>query len=210
MRKLLLCSLLLLLVTVAQLPATPVLCTTLATLQDYLNADSGGGCYVQDKLFTNFTYSGGGVSASNVAVTATLSLLPGIDIHGFTFVPKTVWTSAFKLDYDISVIPPSPEVIVSALDQYNVGPGANAATLSSTKSNGVVFNLTSANATESAAFSPLTTLHSSVSATIPANAFIISLEEQYEQEVMTAEPVTLLLIGSGLAALGILRRRITV
>lgn len=210
MRKCLLCLLLLLVVAGAQLSATPVLCTTLATLQDYLNANAGGGCYVQDKLFSNFNYSGGGVSAGNVQVTATLSLLPGIDIHGFTFVPNTVWTSNFALGYDISVIPPSNKAITAALDQFNVGPGANAATLTSAKSNGITFNLTSGSATQSATFPAVTTLHSAATATIPANAFIISLEEQYQQEVVIAEPMTFLMIGTGLASLGFLRRRFVV
>ncbi|HVX67735.1 MAG TPA: PEP-CTERM sorting domain-containing protein [Bryobacteraceae bacterium] len=190
--------------------ATPVDCTTLSNLQQYVDQSALGGCFVQDKLFTGFTYTGGGAeTASDVKVSATLSTLPGIDIHGFTLVPDLVWTADFTVGYTISVMTPNSGVsIVAALDQINLGPLGNATTAVSTKSNGEVYNLNQSALTQSSGFSGVNSLSSMTSVTIPEGSFLISLEEQYTQTVENIpEPGTLLMITGGLLGLGFFRRR---
>jgi hypothetical protein len=184
------------------LAALPVDCTSLTNLQQYLNQSALGGCIVQDKLFTNFTYTGGGAeTASKVNVLATLSVLPDIDVHGFTFTPASVWTTGFTLGYTISVHPPSAGVAIFAVsDQINLGPLVNATTAVSTKSNGVVFNLSQANSTLSATFADVASLSSSTRVTIPRNGYLISLGEQYV-EMQIPEPVTWSVAGLGLLGL---------
>ncbi|HEX8985929.1 MAG TPA: hypothetical protein VF767_10865 [Bryobacteraceae bacterium] len=192
--------------------AAPIDCNSMSNLQQYLDQSALGGCMVQDKLFTNFTYAGGGTeSASQVSVSATLASVPGIDIHGFTFVPKAVWTSDFTIGYTIGVIPPSGSVIVAALDQINVGPLSNAASVVSTKGNGQVYTLDqTAGVTQSSLFAPVTSLSSSTTATIPAGAFLISLEEQYTQRLgpEVPEPATVTMLAGGLLGLLLIGRRL--
>lgn len=190
--------------------ATPVDCTSLSNLQQYVDQSALGGCFVQDKLFTGFTYTGGGAeTAADVKVAATLSTLPGIDIHGFTFVPDLVWTADFTVGYTISVMQPNSGVsIVAALDQINLGPLGNATTAVSTKGNGQVYDLSASGLTQSSAFTGVSSLSSMTQVTIPSGAFLISLEEQYTQTVESIpEPGTLLMITGGLLGLGFFRRR---
>jgi hypothetical protein len=194
------------------LSATPVDCSSLSNFQQYLDQSALGGCFVQDKLFTDFTYTGGGTeTASAVKVTATLAVIPGIDIHGFTFVPDQVWSSSFSLGYTISVMTPGSGVnIVAALDQINLGPLGNATTAISTKGNGAVYNLDMSTLTQSSGFAPVSSLSSFTQVTVPTGAFLISLEEQYTQTVESVpEPGTLLMITGGLLGLGFFRRRKT-
>ncbi len=190
--------------------AAPISCDSLSTLQQYVDQSAQGGCFVQDKLFTDFTYSGGGTqTASKVNVTATLSEIPGIDIHGFTFVPTQVWTTGFVVGYTVSVMDPGTGTsITAALDQINLGPVVNGTTAISTKSNGQTYNLSQANLTESSNFPAVTTISSSTTVTVPTGSFLISLEEQYTQTVgQVPEPATFAMIAGGLIGLRFLRRR---
>ena len=67
--------------------AVPVECTSMNTLDQFISQNAGGGCFVQDKLFTDFSYSGGGsVTASDVDVATAFGI--GTDIHGFTLTPE--------------------------------------------------------------------------------------------------------------------------
>ncbi len=189
--------------------AAPINCNNLTTLQQYIDQSAQGGCVVQDKLFTDFTYTGGGTeTASNVSVTATLSMIPGIDIHGFTFVPAQVWTTGFTVGYTVSVLEPTTNAITAALDQINLGPVLNGTTAVSTKSNGQVYNLSQSNLTVATVFPAVTAITSSTAVTIPTGSFLISLEEQYTQTLgQVPEPATFALIAGGLIGLRFLRRR---
>ncbi len=197
--------------SVLSIQAAPIGCDSLSNLQQYIDQSALGGCFVQDKLFTNFTYSGGGSqAASNVQVTATLSELPGIDVHGFTFVPQRVWTSGFTLGYTTTVMnPASGTMIVAALDQINLGPVVNAATATSTKSNGVVYDLGQGpGVTQTSSFPGVTSLGSSTTVSVPSGSFVISLGEQYTQQLGNVpEPATFGLIGAGLIGLMLVRRK---
>jgi hypothetical protein len=121
--------------------AVPIACTTMTTLDEYIGQSVAGGCFVQDKLFNDFSYAGGGaVTAADVGVTTVFEVLPTTDIQGFVFAPVAgAWTTNFTLGYSIAVFPPDPTVnIVGAKLQINTGLPNTAASATSTKSNGLV------------------------------------------------------------------------
>jgi hypothetical protein len=185
--------------------AVPVSCTTMTTLDQFIAQNPGGGCFVQDKLFSDFSYSGGGsVTASAVHVATSFGV--GSDIHGFTLTPAPgtgVWTTGFSFGYTITVSPPDPSLgIAGASLQINLGVLSNPASAVSTKSNGVVQTALFGSATDVDVFAPVPSLSSSTVVTIPTGGFLISLEEHYVQGVVP-EPQTALLIGSGLAGLAL-------
>ena len=211
MRKILVLALLALMFSTAASAVAIVtpLCVNSMTLANLIGT---GGCYVQDKLFSNWSYSGGGaVTDANVGINVIFSPVSGIDIHGFTFTPTGgVWVEGFTLGYTISVLPASDFSITGATDQFMLGPLSNASLARSLKDGGTVatFNLSQGVTTQSATFPGVKSLTSLTTVTIPEGAlnFVASLEEDYVQMVIP-EPVTMILIGSGLLGLGFIRRR---
>jgi len=74
--------------------AAAPLCTTLTTLQDYVNQGSGG-CTLGDKLFFNFSYlysTGGNPNVAASAVTVTTAVTNGGLDYALTFTGN--WTSS--------------------------------------------------------------------------------------------------------------------
>lgn len=194
--------------------AAPIYCGTVAnTMTALIATNETGGCFVQDKLFTNWSYSSveGGTGSNFVGFNIIFSVLPTLDIHGFSFAPVDgVWTKGFSLGYTISVIPGNQMTIIGATDQFMLGPlPTNSSTGVSTKSNLVLpFNMAWPNQTVSALFDGVTSINSSTVVTIPGgiNDFVASVEEDYTQRAIP-EPMTFVLIGTGLVALGLIRRK---
>jgi hypothetical protein len=197
----------------ANLAAVPIDCNGLTTLQEYIDQNAAGGCFVQDKLFSNFSYTGGGtVSADEVDVDVIFSVLPTTDIHGFTFTTiqgVPVWTVGFTLGYTISVEPPSPLITITAAQVQGLfGTQPNPATIVSTKSNGVVLNSAQGAETDTAIFAGVPSLASSTTVTIPLGGALQSLEENYSQ-TFVPEPGSMILLGLGFTVLSWgLRRRL--
>jgi len=195
------------------------LCVNTMTLATLIGTE---GCEVQDKLFSNWSYTGGGaVHAENVGINVIFGTpVSGIDIHGFTFAPTPagsglggVWVADFTIGYTISVLPWSSFYVVGATDQMMLGPLANASLARSLKGpDGTIatFNLSQAGVlTQSATFSGVKSLESSTTVTIPTGGaanFVSSIEEDYVQANIP-EPMTFGLIGTGLLALGFIRKR---
>jgi hypothetical protein len=193
--------------------AAPIYCGTVAnTMTALIATNATGGCFVQDKLFTNFSYSTveGGTGSNFVGFNVIYTPLPTIDIHGFSFAPVDgVWTKGFTLGYTISVIPGNAMAIVGAADQMMLGPdSSNTSTAVSTKSNGPIFNMSFPAQTVSAMFAGVSSIDSMTVVTIPGgiNDFVVSIEEDYTQRAIP-EPMTFVLIGTGLVALGLIRRK---
>lgn len=185
--------------------AAPVPCQTLRTFQDYLNQNAAGGCRVADKLFTGFTYDGGGaITAEHVGVFVVLNVGPGFSSEGFLMAPiGASWTSDFSIGYKIEIDPPAPGTSITAASLLgNFGPPGNLATAESVKSNGATLEVGLGTAADSAAFSGVQSLESATAVTIPTGGLLISLEEGYTQTSLPVpEPSTLLLMLTGGLAL---------
>jgi uncharacterized repeat protein (TIGR01451 family) len=110
------------LLATASAQAVPVPCPQQTTLAALMSLNASGGCFVQDKLFTNFAYSLGGNDAALVSATLVFHLVPGQDVHGWTFAHQGAWTSGFTLSYTVDVNPPNPAVAITASkDQIDTG-----------------------------------------------------------------------------------------
>ena len=178
--------------------AVPIPCTSpgMITLADYITQSASGGCFVQDKLYTGFSYSGGGaITAANVKVKVVFSGTPTgpMDIHGFVLTTGTVspvWTVGFTWGYTISVSPPNPSInINSAKLQANFGNlSPNPASATTTKGNGLIQNASLGSETDNDSFAPVQSLTSSTTVTIPPGGFLISLKETYTQQTTVPLP----------------------
>jgi len=175
--------------------AVPIDCTTMTTLAQYITQSADGGCFVQDKLYTGFSYSGGGaVTAANVNVKVVFSGTPTgpMDVHGFvltTAVLSPVWTVGFAWGYTISISPPSPSVIINSAkiqgDFGNLVP--NPASATTTKSTGLGQTVSLGSETDIDSVASVASITSSTTVTIPPGGFLISLDETYTQGVPTAD-----------------------
>jgi len=203
------------LIPVASLQAIPISCAsvTLQTLADYITQSAAGGCFVQDKLFTNFTYTGGAdVTAADVNVDIVFSVTPGTEIHGFVFNTPALgtWVSGFTLAYTISVDPPDPQInITGAKTQGNFGINANPASVTNTLGNGVVQTVLLLDETQIDTFAGVQSLTVSNVATIPLRGSLISLENNFVQTLtgVVPEPASTVLMGVGLLAVAALVRK---
>ena len=197
-------SMALILMLASSASAVPVNCMTLNTVADYVTQNAGGGCFVQDKLFTNFSYTGGGtVGAGLVGVDVVFSVLPTQDIHGFILNPAAgaVWNTSFTFGYTIAVNPPNPAINITGAElQINLNITArNPTTAVSTKGNGQVESTSSVLLTDTDLFAGVQSLTSSTVVTIPTGGFLISLEEDYIETInRISEPATIIVLGSGL------------
>src|SRR5688572_14389598 len=114
MRKLLLIAFLVLGTTTAF--AVPVDClAALGGLQGQLSALTSlgpDGCFHQDKIFYNFTYTGAGATqhpASSVNASHVFQVLPDQAIHGWLIAPVAgQWTQAFTWGFNVRVCSPPP------------------------------------------------------------------------------------------------------
>ena len=193
--------------TAAVLPAVPIVCPQSGALS-VLIAMSADGCQSQDKIFSNFAYTG---DVAATAVNFNLVLQTGTsDIHGWSFIPETAWTVGFTLSSDITVAPGNPYLaIILSKDQMNSGGVPNGITINDTQTGVGVLALTGTIGGETVFSSGynLQTVHTSSIATVPQGRSLLSYEQDWFEGAIP-EPVTFVLIGSGLLGLGLLRRRV--
>jgi hypothetical protein len=229
MKKLLLLVTILMVATTV-LSATPTTqCTAATTLANLISYNSTGGCVSQDKIFSNFAYtpvsSPFSISAGNVDVTL-VAILGANDTHGWSFTPANGqdWITGFTLSYTISVVPglATGVKIYQSTDQINTTPKPNQVLvtdiqtglgLGDTNPGTMTVNGTSV-FTETAATGVYndSSVHTSstLSFTNPARTKggLITYEQDWYEVNSAPEPVTFLLIGSGLIGLTFLRRRL--
>jgi hypothetical protein len=219
----------------AMLQAAPIACPTTANLAQLIAlSGTGNGCFIQDKLFNNFTYTNlSGTGATPAAdVGATLVFQPGSnsqDIHGWIFAPTTgPWTTGFTLGYSIATVAGSGVVITAAKDQSNTGllPNGDIVTDTQTPSSpgpggtmvaGSPVTLTTmgtaGHETDQITFSPsATSVTTSTSASIGSGGILQSYEQDwFESAGPTSVPepagFTYGLLGSGFLLLGLMRFR---
>jgi hypothetical protein len=110
MRKLFLAGFLVLSTTAAR--AVPADCLgvlggSAGNLQSLLNTNAGGGCFHQDKIFSDFVYTGAGAAqqpASMVNASHVFQMLPSQDIHGWLISPiGGTWTQAFNFGFTVTI-----------------------------------------------------------------------------------------------------------
>jgi hypothetical protein len=202
------------LILAGALSAAPVACPTDTTLAALI-ALSGptGGCFIQDKIFNNFAYTGTTAAAS---VDTTLVFTPGpgtTDIHGWVFAPVGgPWTAAFTLSYTIMVAPSAgAPVIVATKDQINTGLLPNSVVVTDLQTPDVgspVTLITRGIAGQETMQVPLSSagmVRTSTTATIPSGNLIQSYEQDWFQAGVP-EPASLYSLAGGACVLfGLLR-----
>ena len=77
-----------LMASVASLHAA-VACSSIVTVQDLLNSNSAGGCTIDDKLFSSFTYTPLAGAPAASAVDATLFASPATLTFGWDIGPPS-------------------------------------------------------------------------------------------------------------------------
>jgi len=218
MKKVLLLSSLLALGAVASygLPA----CVNGGTLDTYI-ADGATGCFIGDKIFANFSYSGAGTDPVASSIQVGIDDKPNIYQFGIQLQSATtVWTSGFTLSYTIVVDQPSCVAlygvgsncaIIAAQGAFQGALAPNSAALTDVLTPGGTISLndltTGAN-TLQIGFSPVTSTSVTMTATgESSSAPIDGFGLDVYQTSAIPEPVTMSLTGLGLLGLGIFGRR---
>jgi hypothetical protein len=192
---------------------------TMAALETNMN--SVDGCYIGDKWFTGFSSSGFADLSLLQAEINNLQNPPDPDFHGFTFLSAPgdfIGPGVYQIMYSVVVDPAFPLQYINAhslginvsggltpisYDITGVGPGGVVVAPLSAQGGVLAGNIVPSTQ------GPITfTLGLSVG----AGRSITEFEHQIFQETQTVppeipEPATYLMLGSGLLALALLRRR---
>jgi hypothetical protein len=195
----------------AAAPAMAVDCSTITTLDELISS----GCTIQDKVFSNFSYSATNPldAAANIKASAVFNAGPTTDQHGWTFTNANgLWSAgSFTLSYTISVAPGYPTVtIFQSIDQILDGAiGTALPSITDTQSVGTltVNNLTAGNLTASLAYPGVTSVTTSSVATVGENGLQSYEQDWFEQTRAVPEPSMLLLLGFGLVSVAGFRKK---
>lgn len=217
------------------LSAAVVDCSTLTNLQALITQSTptgnrADGCFSQDKLFWNFSYTSSGNSPNAAGVSAAViqQIGSGVDIHGWNF--SAVWAQAvsgaplspFSVSFTIQVCQAAdvcfgnvtPGTLINLADAtYAPSAVSPAGPETVTWSNGSTVTLSSGNAGPlpangiiglgSGVSTPIT-----VTASFSGTGAITQTALRFYETVPTGvpEPATMLMFGLGLAGLGIIKR----
>lgn len=230
MKRALICIVVLAFFGLATAQAALIDCSNLATLQALIDQNVNGGCISQDKIFSSFSYSGGGTqTAANITVHNVAVLVPGQDVHGWSFAPTAgVWTTGFTLSYDITVAPRNPGlVIIQSKDQINSGittavsmfdtqtngPGGSPIGISPVTLLGASVETVFLGGDAETNYPGVTTIHTQSVATIGKSkkgvqGELQSYEQDFYEGLSIPEPAPYFLLAGGLMLLGLASKRV--
>jgi uncharacterized repeat protein (TIGR01451 family) len=174
---------------VASVQAVPIDCSdpSLTTLDDLIVQSASGGCFSQDKLFTNFAYTGSDPTSLIAAQVIFQTGVNGQDIHGWTFAKLSgAWITGFTLSYTVSVFPPNPLVTIAASkDQIDTGLIPNGTSLTDTQSVGVLNlnGLSTANETGQMSYGGVASVTTTSVFTIPAGSLLVRYDQLFVENM---------------------------
>jgi hypothetical protein len=185
---------------------------TMATL---LGTNATGGCYHENKIFSDFVYAPGDVAADQVFATHQFNF--GVQrFHGFVFEAAGGFITPFTIGYTVTIcdsiaqgcLAPNPNVFIVAFKgQINSGLVPNESIFSGTITPGGPFAMAGiSTGTEGSQVSTGLVKTATVEGTFNGSGDLASVELDFFQTTVP-EPTTLALIGSGLLCIGFLRRR---
>ena len=196
--------------------AVPITCPVLTTVAFLESLNATGGCDSQDKIYSNFTYTGAD-SADLISAKLIFQSSPiGVDIHGWTFTNDNAsaqWLSGFTLGFTITVNSPNPATgIVASKDQIDSGlaGSGNLTSVVDTQTVGVLTTngLSTANETTQLIYPKVLSVDTSTVATIPDGSSLIRYDQVFVEVAGVTVPETasfqllagglLLLTGGGL------------
>lgn len=193
----------------ASLNAAVLPCGDVAPLT-YSNAQmQNDGCFFGDKIFSNFTYSGGGDTANfDIAITENQLAAQ----HTVQLNPISVdWSTDFVITYMISMYAPnmpSPDWSITGVQIDSIVSGSGSTIV---KSFGAAPGVTvsSVNGGPSAMTAVLfqqSLVTITATFDVGGDAEVSTVQDNYQQGSAVPEPMTMALFGSGLLAIGLVRR----
>jgi hypothetical protein len=198
-------------------------CVNGDVLSNYIALNGTGGCEIGDKIFSNFSYSGGGTDPAATSIDVGIDDKTNIEQFGVQFQSATtVWTSNFTLDYTITIVPADCVTLygagytctmIGAQGQFQgaFAPTTSAMTDVLTPGGTISLNdITAPQQTQQISFAGITGTNVVMTATgldasDPIDSF--GLDVYQHPQSPTPEPATLGLVGGALLGLGLLGRK---
>ena len=191
----------------------------------YLISLGSTGCQHQDKIFSNFAFSGA-ESTSSIIVTHEFSGTTGggtNDVHGWSFSLPGGFPTGFTLSYTVTVdtncstdpncgaalgFDSTFQRLYASKDQQQSGLVPNNTAMTDTESVGVLHTSGAGSETAQITYAPVTSLTTTSVYTTSGGSQLQTWEQNFfEENTSVPEPATLAVCGGALVLLGLLKKR---